>query len=520
MSTIEKDNTKQRGRADNLTLVAALDYAANGMPIFPCRLTKEPLTAHGFKDATTDQKQIRQWWNKWPHAMIGMPTGAVSGIDVLDLDLKPEEDIDGRKFVPNWKHLSNVIVRTPSGGRHVWFKSADKVRSTTDVIAPGVDTRGEGGYAIVPPSRNSDGDYSFTKGSRDDIADLPAFPPELLDKLGAKHTGAAADTPEADPEYVTAAMQVIPNPDLGWDDWKKFGMAIWRATAGSDAGFAIFDEWSRKSTKYDEANTHKEWDSIRHSPPTRIGAGTIFYHANAADPTWSRSVDALILPTGAPVRAAEAFVKHFWAAGETPLLRSYRGTFYRWTGTHYKEYDIEALEADLYRFLNAALAVGRNGALVPYNPTKNKVLEIVHALRLGCLIPQGWQTPCWLEGEYRPAPNLVACHNGILNLRTRKLQPHDPLFFSTNCLPLDYDPSAPEPKRWLQFLGELWPGDKDGRYDSEAEDMLQEIAGYLLTADTREQKIFMIIGPPRSGKGTIVHVLVSLLVMRTASFRP
>jgi len=89
--------------------------------------------------------------------------------------------------------------------------------------------------------------------------------------------------------------------------------------------------------------------------------------------------------------------------------------------------------------------------------------------------------------EYRPAANLVACRNGILNLETRQLLPHDPLFFTTDCLPLDYDANAPKPERWLQFLEELWPGDgKD--FDMEAESTLQDMFGYLLTPDTRHRK--------------------------------
>src|SRR5262249_48956974 len=160
-----------------------------------------------------------------------------------------------------------------------------------------------------------------------------------------------------------------------------------------------------------------------------------------------------------------------------------------WTGTHYREYPDEELESDLYQFLNTALTIGKSGSAQPFNPTKNKVLEIVHALRRGCLIPRDLNTPCWLDpSEHKPARNLLACCNGILNLKTRKLEPHDPLFFTTNCLPFDYDPAAPEPKRWLKFLAELWPPDKAGHYDAEAEETLQEIAGYLLTADTKQQK--------------------------------
>lgn len=507
-------STNLENQIDSPALGAALDYAAAGIPIFPCKRTKGPLTANGFKDATTDKEQIRQWWRNSPHAMIGMPTGHASGVVVIDIDVKADEGIDGHKCLPNWVKLSPVIVETPSGGHHLFFRSNDKVRCTTDVIAPGVDTRGEGGYVIVPPSTNGAGRYQVVTGDElylIDSSKLPPFPSDLLNKIGARYTGWGGDTPTADPRLIAAAMAVIPNPDLGWDDWKKFGMAIWRSTGGSAEGFAIFDEWSQKSGKYDCANTEKAWAEVTRSPPTRIGAGTIFHYANKADPAWAAG-GALVLPAGAPLAAAEAFVKHCCSEGKIPLLLSYRGAFYVWTGTHYREYPDEELERDLYEFLNAALALSKRGEVAPYNPTKNKVLEIVHALRRGCLISRDWNTPCWLgTPKYRAAANLIACRNGILNLTTRELLRHDPLFFTTNCLPLDYDVGAPKPKRWLQFLEEIWPADKNGNYDAEAEETLQEIVGYLLTSDTRQQKIFLIVGPQRSGKGTIMSVLVRLL---------
>jgi hypothetical protein len=127
MTTIEND-TKQKERADNSTLDAALEYAEAGIPVFPCKRTKGPLTPNGFKDATTDPKQIRNWWAKWPHAMIGMPTGLASGVDVLDIDVKPDEHVDGHKFVPGFAKLSPVQVQTPSGGTHLYFRSKGKVR--------------------------------------------------------------------------------------------------------------------------------------------------------------------------------------------------------------------------------------------------------------------------------------------------------------------------------------------------------------------------------------------------------
>ena len=82
----------------NSLLHAALAYAASGKPIFPCRVKdKAPLIPGGFKAATKDPDQLQLWWNKWPDALIGMPTGEASGTFVLDVDIDPARGIDGEK---------------------------------------------------------------------------------------------------------------------------------------------------------------------------------------------------------------------------------------------------------------------------------------------------------------------------------------------------------------------------------------------------------------------------------------
>jgi putative DNA primase/helicase len=447
--------------------------------------------------------------------MIGMPTGPTSGIDVLDIDFKEDEYVNGYNFLPGWQELTPVMVRTPSGGSHLWFKSEGAVGCSTSRIAPGIDTRGDGGYVIVPPSVNEAGRaYRYLNLPEDfDLADLPPFPPQLLGQLGEQHSGEGGDDPQADPERIARAMAVIPNDDLGWDDWKRFGMAIWRATGGSAQGFIIFDEWSQKSRKYDADTTQQTWTDIARSPPTRIGAGTIFYYARQANPDFDNA-GRLILPAGAPVPAAEEFARHCRTTADGfALLRHYRGAFYVWTGTHWAEHREEVLERELYQFLNGCLAQKENGKIVPYKPTKHKVGEVVHALRRGTLIPSEWEVPFWLGGDdYKPTGGeLVACRNGILDLATRELTPHTPRFFTTNCIPLDFDPKAPKPKRWMQFLEEIWPEDPKKGYDAEAEETLGETFGYLLTTDTRQQKLFLIKGPKRGGKGTIVFVLEQLI---------
>ena len=113
--------------------------------------------------------------------------------------------------------------------------------------------------------------------------------------------------------------------------------------------------------------------------------------------------------------------------------------------------------------------------------------------------------PFWVSEE-RPAPNDVVLRNGILNLDTGELTGHTRDLFTMNALDFDYDPAKPEePTRWTSFLKSLWPEDQ------QSINTLQEVVGYLLGADTNQQKLFLLVGPPRSGKGTILRVLTALL---------
>ncbi|TDD65406.1 bifunctional DNA primase/polymerase [Jiangella aurantiaca] len=99
-------------------------FAAAGIPVFPCWPgAKEPLTKHGFEDATTHLGQVRDWWRKWPTANVAVPTGAPLW-DVVDVDVKPDGSgypalrrLKQAGLLEGWSHA----VRTPSGGLHLYF---------------------------------------------------------------------------------------------------------------------------------------------------------------------------------------------------------------------------------------------------------------------------------------------------------------------------------------------------------------------------------------------------------------
>jgi hypothetical protein len=93
------------------------------------------------------------------------------------------------------------------------------------------------------------------------------------------------DHPYAEVLEIAAALRAIPN-DLDRPEWVRLGAAVFRATKGVPEAFDAFDEFSQKWPDYNAANTRKLWESFEASPPTQIGAGTVFYLASEADPDW------------------------------------------------------------------------------------------------------------------------------------------------------------------------------------------------------------------------------------------
>lgn len=118
-----------------------------GWPVFPCRPDKRPACPHGFKDATRDPAEISRLFRVDGAALIGIPTGAASGLDVLDIDIKHDA-------ARAWLAMAEVMLpptrtyRTMSGGAHLYFRHADGVANTQSKLARGIDSRGTGGYII------------------------------------------------------------------------------------------------------------------------------------------------------------------------------------------------------------------------------------------------------------------------------------------------------------------------------------------------------------------------------------
>lgn len=201
-----------------------------------------------------------------------------------------------------------------------------------------------------------------------------------------------------------------------------------------------------------------------------------------------------------------AVAKHLlpdWEHQGARTLRHWRGAWMRWRGSHWSEVEQGEIRTELYQRLGNAVYDTQDG-LRPWAPTRRKLADLEDALAAQVFLSGEVDAPTWLTDSGYHGP-IVACRNGLLQVTDRQLMEHDPRFFNLASCPCDYDENAPEPKRWLEFLSQLWPDDE------QAISALQEFFGYVLSGRTNLHKIMLIVGPTRSGKGTIGRVLTELV---------
>ncbi|MDH2388671.1 phage/plasmid primase, P4 family [Streptomyces sp. HNM0663] len=212
-----------------------------------------------------------------------------------------------------------------------------------------------------------------------------------------------------------------------------------------------------------------------------------------------------------PLAVARRLVPAWRTEDGRLTVRRWRGSWMRWNGTCWRELDEKQVRASLYERLEHAIyQTGTDKDGEPeyreWAPTKPKISNLLDALEAITLLPADVDAPAWIDrnAARQDASPIVACQNGLLRIHNRELLPHDPGFFNHGSVPFAYDPQATAPT-WHWFLGQIWRGEPD------AIQALQEWFGYVLSGRTDQQKILLMVGPSRSGKGTIARVLKELV---------
>jgi putative DNA primase/helicase len=429
-----------------------------------------------------------------------------------------------------------------------------------------IETRGEGGYALVPggdPAAHETGrPYEYLG---EGLTDVPTITPDEREALIACARSLDRSAPQPAPlPRIAAGVDLRPGDDFdqrgSWDDvllpagWTKVGEATggeirwrrpgkhagWSATTGvckGGDGSDLLHVFSSNCTPLEAQRTYgkfRAFAELHHGGDLSATAAALRLmgfgsqghigngKARKSDvfPVAQELLDEAAAPAlegrpeeedDDPHRLARIFLEQS-RMDEAYTLAYYREQWHSWKAGAYRRILAKELTARLTSAIKAefdriALASEATAASV----TQRLVGDVEGALRGEALVPGDTAPPCWLNGHEGPDPEgLLVCTNGLVRLQDWAegrpcLAPLTPRLFTPNALTFAFDPKASAPERWLAFLRQLWGVDR-GEVG-----FLQEWAGYLLTADTSQQKIAFLVGPKRSGKGTICRVFTDLV---------
>jgi putative DNA primase/helicase len=204
---------------------------------------------------------------------------------------------------------------------------------------------------------------------------------------------------------------------------------------------------------------------------------------------------------------ANAWLKQYHFEDGLPTLRVDKGQWMEYDENHYKLINIDSVRGELYRHLEGKNCIV-NEAVVPYKTTRAKVTDITDALNGLCLTDQ--DAPCWLEDRgFPPVTEIIPFKNGILDVKKYiegevVLYDPTPALLSNHILPYDFDEDA-DSKLWRSYVNEIFNN------DTMSVDLLAQWFGYNCVPDMSHEKMMLFTGRPRSGKGTVITALMSML---------
>ena len=336
---------------------------------------------------------------------------------------------------------------------------------------------------------------------------------DIIPERTIRHTGDAFEDyrpPVANYDLHRVETEILAKlpQDCGYTDWLNTGFALHHQFAGDLEALELWERWSYGDgsvENYVPGACDAKWPTFRGTGAT---LRSLIFKVNQTERQEALDRGEIILDLGA-MNHARTFLDNFYSTEEGYRLVHYAQDFYLHATTHYEVIEEATVRAKLYSLLDKCKKTGKKGALESFNPSPASVSAALDAVKSITHLPNhaNSKPPIWLEGYAQDKPDankLISLNNGIFHLEDSLLIPHSLGFFTQNSLPFTYNPKAECPQ-WINFLNSVW-GD-----DPQSIDTLQEMFGYILSGDTKQQKFFNIIGPRRSGKGTINKILVALL---------
>lgn len=471
---------------------AALEAVELGLSVIPVGTDKRPLVAWAqFQRRAPRREEAQEWFSRWPEAQLGLVTGAVNGVDVIDFDqLSAPWPPEGRELP------ADVVVRTPRGGLHYYIKAIPGARNTASALAPGVDTRAEGGYVLIPPSHTDKGSYAYVSGSLADIARLRdwtgAAPDWLAEALAGPAEGDTPDDAGEEEVPLRPRPRAANAPDRlveGQRNEGLFRMACRLRRAGLDQAELLAAVHAANRRRCQPPLPPEEVDALCRSA-ARYPAHEVPSAAAAKDYPLTDAGNAEL--TAALV-------------GSIVRFDHSEGRWYIYAGGHWRADGKSRITRAPLRTAQARL----EAALADPGLDDGAVEAVRKWVRASCMagkvracleLMEGLPALATVAGDWDSSPRRVAALNGIVDLADGSLSPPRPELLIRSRLNAAWDPAAPAP-RWRGFIRDITRGDEQLAL------FLQRAVGYTLLGQPSEQVFFFLHGLGANGKSVFLTTL-------------
>lgn len=456
----------------------ALAYAAHGWSVIPVQPRgKKPLIAWvEFQKQRATAEEIRAWWQRWPNVNIGIVTGIISGLVVLDVDGPAGEETlkkQGFDLPPT------VCSRTGGGGWHFFFaypgfECRNFTGKTGETVLPGVDFRGDGGYVLAPPSVHPSGNsYHWGPGLAPEDVALAEPPAWLLALIRAQGSNGDRLDPADWSATVTKGRR---NDELA----RRAGSLLTKMTAEDALPMLL------------------AWSKDRCRPPLA-----------------EREVRTIVASIARREAAKPPGLAHLTDLGNAERLISHHGgdllycpawnSWLIWDGSRWLK--DETLEIDR-RASDTVRHIYGEATAEPGEHSRKALAK--HAIkseaagRVRAMIERARSLVSVSPADFDKDPYLLNVANGTLDLKTGDLRPHERTDRITKIAPVVYDPDAECPT-WLAFLDRIMASNQG------LIGFLRRAIGYALTSDTSEQVLFFLHGAGANGKSTFLEAAATML---------
>ena len=425
----------------------------------------------------TDRRQINEWAREFPKANIGIATGEASGIVVVDLDRKHAVDgIAAFKLMCDQlgiKPPKTYKVKTPSGGQHLYFhtKYAAKISISAGILGPGIDVRGEGGYAVAEGSVIDGKRYKCTGGSIEHVRPLPkALRLKMQDSRGGSGGNGNSDYKEG-----------------------QRNDALFRDACGFRATGRSFERTLELTRGLNLSACKPPLDDKE-----VVGiVESAFTYENSPIP--NDSGETALTDMGSARRLALA------NAGTLVFVSELGKYLHRARNAHWRRNDgIEYILAKksargLFKEVPDIDDLKTQEAVSKFAIRSQSKTLIESCLKLAQTEPELAVSIDKFDAD----PWLLPVQNGVVDLRTGLFRPIEEDDYFLNVSPVIYDADAECPK-WNEFLKLVQPNRAMRIY-------LQKLVGLTLVGSATEEIIIFLYGIAGTGKSTFINAILKVM---------